>query len=238
MPKDYGTPGPRAIYPDVCTSRTLAATSIRAQLLFDRLISQADDQGRIEGTAIVIKALCVPLVEELTARVVENLLDELTRSGLIVRYGLGGHVLVQIVTWWRWQAGMRRAYPSRWPSPEGWIDYVFGLGDGTPATYRDAAKLPRGARNLPAETPEVAGNLRATSDETARNLRASQAETAGNLPALTHAGLGGRAQPLPVPSAGASAKDSRDLKATNGRAPSDPATEPGSFDVAVSGIRR
>jgi hypothetical protein len=227
MPKDYGTPGPRAIYPDVCTSRTLAATSIRAQLLFDRLISQADDQGRIEGTAIVIKALCVPLVEELTARVVENLLGELERSALIARYAVGGHVLVQIVTWWRWQAGMRRAYPSRWPSSEGWIDYVFGLGDGTPATYRDAAGLARGARKLPA-VDEPHGD----------ELPADSPQLAGNLPALTRAGLGGRAQPLPVPSAGASAKDSRDLKATNGRAPSDPATEPGSFDVAVSGIRR
>jgi len=146
MPKEYGTPGPRAIYPDICTSRSIAACSVEAQLLFDRLLAQADDQGRIEGDALVIKTLCVPLVESIPARGfgrgskrvrgVDELLAELEAEDLVHVYRSGRAVLVQVITWWRWQQGMRRAYPSRWPSPEGWTDAVYGHGAGSAATYK------------------------------------------------------------------------------------------------------
>jgi hypothetical protein len=176
MPKQFGTPGPRAIYPDICTSRTIAAVSIRAQLLFDRLIAQADDQGRVEGDASIVKAICVPLIAEFTARTVETSLQELVGRTLIVRYKADGHDLIQIVTWWRWQAGMRRAYPSRYPPPAEWNDVIFGLGDDTPKTYRDAVGLLKGARKLPADLP-------ADSPQPARKLPAER----GELPTLAAA---------------------------------------------------
>lgn len=146
MPKEYGTPGPRAIYPDMCTSRSIAICSLPAQLLFDRLIVQADDQGRIEGDALVLKSLCVPLVDEIPARAmgrgskridgIDELLAELEAEDLLYRYTAGRSVLTQLVTWWRWQQGQRRAYPSRWPAPDDWTDPVYGLGGDTPATYK------------------------------------------------------------------------------------------------------
>jgi hypothetical protein len=136
MPKEYGTPGPRAIYPEICTSRSIAACSVEAQLLFERLISQADDQGRLEGDALVIKALCAPLVARVSVRVVDRSLDELVGQDLIRRYQAGSHTLVQIVTWWRWQQSQRRAYPSRWPAPDGWEDAVYGHGGDSPASYK------------------------------------------------------------------------------------------------------
>jgi hypothetical protein len=191
MPKAYGTPGPRAIYPDICTSRTMAAVSVRAQLLFDRLIAQADDQGRIEGDATIVKAICVPLVADFTLRTTEAALVELVRADLVLRYKAERNDLIQLVTWWRWQAGMRRAYPSRYPAPPEWNDVVFGLGDDTPKTYRDAVGLIKGARKLPAELPA--------------ELPAVSPQAAGNLPTLAGARLPAPAQPLPVPSAGAGA---------------------------------
>src|SRR5690348_648272 len=90
MPKDYGTPGPRAIYPDACRSLSLAAISGDAERLFWRLVSQADDQGRLEGDAFAIKALCVPRVEKITPRRVTELLGELQQHGLIRLYAAGG----------------------------------------------------------------------------------------------------------------------------------------------------
>jgi hypothetical protein len=136
MPKEYGTPGPRAIYPDICTSRSVAACSIEAQLLFDRLVAQADDQGRIEGDIAILKTVCVPLVERITTRNLSRFLSELEAEELIYRYQSGRSSLTQIPTWWRWQQGQRRAYPSRWPAPEGWIDAIYGHGEGSQASYK------------------------------------------------------------------------------------------------------
>src|SRR5678815_331532 len=103
MPKEYGTPGPRAIYPDICTSRSIAACSLEAQLLFDRLVSQADDQGRIEGDIAILKTVCVPLVERITTRNLGRFLGELEAEELIFRYQHGRSSLTQLPTWWRWQ---------------------------------------------------------------------------------------------------------------------------------------
>src|SRR5262245_38333118 len=99
MPKEYGTPGPRAIYPDLCTSRSVASCSLPAQLLFERLIAQADDQGRLEGDALVLKSLCVPLVDKVPARPlgrgarriagIDDLLCELEAEDLVHRYENG-----------------------------------------------------------------------------------------------------------------------------------------------------
>jgi hypothetical protein len=215
MPKEYGTPGPRAIYPDACTSRSLSSVGPEAERLFWRLISQADDQGRLEGDTLVIRSLCVPLLAKATTAHVERWLAELVAARLVVRYQVDSAELVQIVTWWRWQAGMRRAYASRWPAPEGWQDAVFGHGGDSPKTYREAAGLPSGARKwtpaepdeLPAASGQSAGTLRATSGQLAGNLPAASGQSAdlAHAPLRAHEPAG--AQPLPVPSAGASARD-------------------------------
>lgn len=171
MPKEYSTPGPRAVYPEICTSRSIATCSLEAQLLFDRLISQADDQGRLEGDAMVIKALCVPLVPKLTVKAVDRALDELAAEKLVRRYAADGHVLVQIVTWWRWQQSQRRAYPSRWPAPEGWEDAVYGHGDGFAPSFKAWSDARRAAPQPEPESPQPAAP-RGESPQNAADRRA------------------------------------------------------------------
>lgn len=146
MPKQYGTPGPRFIYPDACTSRSLAACDPLAQLLFDRLIVQCDDQGRLEGDAAVIRALCLPLVPKATVKAVERWLDDLERESMIVRYSASGRPLIQVTNWWDYQGGMRRSYPSRWPAPQEWQgDRVRGVDSPPDAPERP----PQGASARP-----------------------------------------------------------------------------------------
>lgn len=130
MPKKFGTAGPRLILPTVCTSVPVAECSIEAQLLFDRLIAQADDQGRLQGESRVVAALCMPLIKRATEVHVGKWLGELAGTGLIQRYASEGRQLVQIIGWWDNQGSPRRAYPSRYPAPEGWQDRV--RIDGTP----------------------------------------------------------------------------------------------------------
>lgn len=136
MPKQYGTPGPRTIHPSAATSLSLAACTPEAQLLFDRLIAAADDQGRLQGDVDLVKAACMPKIRKATPKAMESWLTELDENGLITRYTAGRQPLIQIIGWWTFQQ-MRHIYPSRWPAPEGWgQDRTAGHGarpDGGPS---------------------------------------------------------------------------------------------------------
>jgi hypothetical protein len=138
MSKQYGTPGPRLLYPSVSTSQSLAACHPMAQLLFDRLMAQADDQGRLIGDPKVVRALCMPLIPMATPRKVATWLAQLAHEGMVKRYESGGRALLQLVNWWTSQGSMKRSYPSRWAPPPGWKDRIRGvdplanLGDKVP----------------------------------------------------------------------------------------------------------
>lgn len=120
----------RAIYGSAATSISLARCCPEAQLLFDRLISQADDQGRLQGDPMLVKAACMPLIDRATTRTVERWLAELTEYGMILRYEAEGQLLIQIVKWWEHQDWMRHIYPSRWLPPNGWRhDRTKGSGE-------------------------------------------------------------------------------------------------------------
>lgn len=189
MPKEYGTPGPRAIYPDICTSRSVAACSVEAQLLFDRLLAQADDQGRVEGNIAILKSVCVPLVDKITTRNLNRLLGELEAEDLIFRYEAGRSCLTQVPTWWRWQQGMRRAYPSRWPAPDGWTDAVYGHGEGSEATYKTwLIAAPRGTAPHNAAFRGNPGHNAALSGELPRSRVGARAGAAPAAPAGAVAG--------------------------------------------------
>ena len=128
MPKRYGTIGPRAIYPSACTSLSLAKCDPMAQLLFDRMLTQADDQGRLVGDPNVVKSLCVPMVHAATVRKITKWLGELEAAEMVRCYEADGVALIQFTNWWEYQAGMKRSYPSRYPAPRGWTDRVRAWG--------------------------------------------------------------------------------------------------------------
>jgi hypothetical protein len=139
MTKQYGTPGPRAIYPEMCTSPSLGRCGLLANALFPRLVAMADDQGRLAGGANVVLLQCLPrLLELVRPSQVDEALEQLTSAGMLLRYAVHGEPLLQIIGWWRWQQSQRRAYPSRWGPPRGWQDLVYGLG-GDPQTVKEAA---------------------------------------------------------------------------------------------------
>jgi hypothetical protein len=118
--------------PTICTSVPVSGCGIEAQLLFDRLIVQADDQGRLQGESRVVAALCLPLVRTATEVRVGRWLDELAGAELIQRYASDGRMLIQLTGWWDNQGSPRRAYPSRYPAPEGWQDRVRLDGEPPP----------------------------------------------------------------------------------------------------------
>ncbi len=194
MAKEYSTPGPRAIYPEMCDSRSLARCGILANALWPRLVAQSDDQGRLAGDAVDVLGLCFPkMLDRVTVRAVRAALDELEAAGQVIRYQVGAESYIQIVTWWNWQQSQRRAYPSRYPSPPGWADAVYGY-DEHPKTYREARGLPPRKRSeeedpepQPGTLPEPHGAVAATAPEPQQN---------GTVPAPEpHGAANARAQP-------------------------------------------
>jgi hypothetical protein len=196
--KQYATPGPRAIYPELCDSPSLGRCGLLANALFPRLIAQADDQGRLPGEPRAVLMQCLPHLSYVRVDEVEQALDELEAEGHLQRYAAGGRNLLQLVTWWRWQASQRRAYPSRWPAPRGWHDLVYGTSSSGPSTMDEAASQgPRRNAALRGTLQQVAA--RATGADTGacsgrarRRLRAPGAvpDRADAVPSGARAGDG------------------------------------------------
>ena len=121
---------PRFIYPQIATSLSIAEVSALAELLFWRLLPQADDQGRLPGDPRQLKAITCPMREELSIEKIPEFLDELEKAKLIIHYSNSSTDCIQLAKWWDYQAGMRHAYPSQYPPPKGWQDQVKGAGVG------------------------------------------------------------------------------------------------------------
>lgn len=176
MAKTISRPGPRLIYPDLVSSRSLSRCGLLANALWPRLIVQADDQGRLPGDPGSVTVACFPkLLHEVKIEQVEAALGELKKAGMVLIYRAGGETYLQIADWWRWQQGMRRAYGSRFPAPRGWIDVTFG-SDGEPTTFAKAVEyagivLSGGSRPTAARG-QSAGRVRAASGQSADPARA------------------------------------------------------------------
>jgi hypothetical protein len=115
---------PRRVPPEFCTDELLEGCSVLATLLLYRLISLADDQGRLPGHPKHVKGTAFPMRPDVTERRVAAALDEIVRAGFAIRYDFKGRVLLQIDRWFDLQGkwSQRRTYPSQYPAPPGWTE--------------------------------------------------------------------------------------------------------------------
>lgn len=145
------TERPRRIPPELAHDERLEfGCSVLATLLLYRVITFADDQGRLPGHAKYLRSVAFGMRDEISVKKVEVAIGELVDAGFLLRYkgGEGGRELVQVVGWWDLQGSWgRRAYPSRYPAPPGWSDdRTFGLSPS-------AGELPTdGEHNAPPTT--------------------------------------------------------------------------------------
>ncbi len=149
MPREIARK-PRFIYPTIATSLSIAQVSALAELLFWRILPQADDQGRLTGQPKQLKAVACPMRDEITEKNIPELLKELEGAALIIQYSTSSEPLIQIKSWWSFQSGMRRIYPSKYPAPEGWQDRAKGISGGQEPT--DAPTVP------PNQVISISGN--------------------------------------------------------------------------------
>jgi hypothetical protein len=119
------------------------------------LILQADDQGRHHGDAADIRVACFPKVLHLySVEDVEQALSELAIQKMVLRYEVRDEPFVQLLGWWAWQSQNRRAYRSRFPAPNGWMDCIYGT-IGAPETYERCLEINAAKR---CDSPQIAAN--------------------------------------------------------------------------------
>lgn len=105
----------RILKESLTRSESINELSWFAEVLFYRLIVVADDFGRFDGRAAVIKGTCFPL-RNIRVSQIEKGLNELASVSMIFTYTVEARSFLQIANWSKFQT--TRAMKSKWPSPE------------------------------------------------------------------------------------------------------------------------
>jgi hypothetical protein len=100
---------------DYTDSYAFEKLSAESERLFVRLIMKADDFGRYHATSTAISSGCFPLVGNLRSNDIVRWLDELSSTGLILRYMVNGRAYLAIVDF---KQRLRTMTP-KFPAPEG-----------------------------------------------------------------------------------------------------------------------
>lgn len=82
----------------------------------------ADDQGRMQDNAYLIRAICYPY-KDIPIADIEAALQRFADAGKILRYEANGKHFIQLVNWWEHQQPQWAAH-SKAPAPDGWSDRV------------------------------------------------------------------------------------------------------------------
>jgi hypothetical protein len=153
-----------------------------AELLFWRLLPQADDQGRLPGDPRQLKAIACPMREEFSPTIIEQLLKELEKAKLIIHYSNSSTKYLQIAKWWDYQSAMRRIFPSQYPPPEGWQDMVKGVSGGQTPTIADNVRPEEEVE----EEPETGTRIMEPEEEEGKTATAATETATKSRPSETH----------------------------------------------------
>ena len=89
----------RMIKTEVRTSEKVASWPIEVRYFWILFWGYVDDHGKGKDNALLIKADCFPLDENITAETIEKWLSILADSGVIVRYEVDGTRYVAVKNW-------------------------------------------------------------------------------------------------------------------------------------------
>ncbi len=90
------------IDPGIWTSAQFMSLTIRQRLIFVGLISNSDDEGRLRGEAVKIKALLFPS-DNISVSKVDADLRIITKIGLINRWQENGEIFIELPKWEKYQ---------------------------------------------------------------------------------------------------------------------------------------
>lgn len=114
-------PEGRFVSKTIATSEQLASVSFKADFVFGRCLPHLDVEGRMPGNPRTVKAISVPLRDELTVRTVGDCLAELARAELVLWYEVGEIQVLAFPQFRRHQRGLKteREAPSKLPPYSG-----------------------------------------------------------------------------------------------------------------------
>jgi uncharacterized phage protein (TIGR02220 family) len=93
--------------------------SLKAALLFTWIIPHLDDFGRIYAHPRRIKAIVVPMMNDINVDEISSLLNEMLIQKLIILYTLEDELYLQFTKFDQHQSGLHKRTQSKIPSPEG-----------------------------------------------------------------------------------------------------------------------
>lgn len=131
----------------------LNTVSFQADYLFARMIPHLDVEGRMPGHPGQVKAMTVPLRDELTPQAVDTALAELADAGLIVWYEVDARHYIAFPKFQRHQKGLRkdREADSVIPPP------THPEADRIVTVIGHSGPNPEGSRNVAASSPRSCG---------------------------------------------------------------------------------
>lgn len=104
------------IDPSFWTDEKLGLLTPMHRLLFMGLISNADDEGRLQGHPALVKSMIFPYDVDITHQQVEKWLIDLHNEGLILIYEVGKQRYIWIRNFLKYQQ-INRPTPSKLPAP-------------------------------------------------------------------------------------------------------------------------
>lgn len=112
----------RMITSNIWEDDFVVSLSFFNRLVWIGLITIADDQGRMQDSANLIRSKMFPM-DDVPLKDIESALVEFCKAGKIARYIVDNKKLIQIVHWWKHQRP-QWAGKSIFPSPKGWADRI------------------------------------------------------------------------------------------------------------------
>lgn len=165
----------RIIKESICTSETIDQLTAEEERLFYRLIVKADDYGRFDGRAAVVRSTCFPLrVDDITTEQVEVWLQRLATFDLIRFYEVDGRRYIFFPTWETHQ--QKRAKHSKYPQPPARKNSKHTSASTRNHMQSDASNSPRETRNEKRETRRRETDARECDDQAEEKVGSSSSE--------------------------------------------------------------
>jgi hypothetical protein len=105
----------RIIKESICTSEEIDGLPLSAEVLFYRLMVNADDHGRFDARLKMVASKCYPL-KSIDIKSIQQDLGRLHDSGLVMLYEVDGRPYGMFIKWAKHQ--QIRAKRAKYPDPE------------------------------------------------------------------------------------------------------------------------
>ena len=118
----------RIIKESIKRSPTIDKLKPFEEVVFYRMIVTADDYGRLDGRAVVLKNELFPTKEDITKKCIEDAITQLVYTGLVRRYEVDGRPFLYMPTWELHQRV--RNSKKRYPDPPQEVSPQFAASCG------------------------------------------------------------------------------------------------------------